>query len=164
MSYSSRALTPTEQRYSQLERECLSLVYGCEKNRIYLLGRQFTLYNDHKALIQIINNPRSNVPLCIERLTLRLHGFDFVFKHVKGENNISDYPSRHPVDTTRSYNETEQYVNFVAAAATPNAFSLDDVKMETKRDTLLQELAILIRSDQWYKLDKTPNNVSDVNA
>ena len=100
----------------------------------------------------------------LKRLTLRLHGFDFVFKHVKGENNISDYPSRHPVDTTRSYNETEQYVNFVAAAATPNAFSLDDVKMETKRDTLLQELAILIRSDQWYKLDKTPNNFSDVNA
>ena len=93
----------------------------------------------------------------IERLTLRLHGFDFVLKHVKGENNISDYSNRHPVATT-------QYVNFVAAADTPNAFSLDDVKMETMRDTLLQELAILIRSDQWYKLDKTPNNFTDVIA
>ena len=36
ISYSSRSLTETEQRYSQLERECLALVYGCEKNRLYI--------------------------------------------------------------------------------------------------------------------------------
>ena len=66
----------------------------------------------------------------------------FRLKHGKGEKNISDYstPCRH--DTIV---ETERYVNFVVAAATPNAFSLADVLIETKRDTLLQELAILIR-------------------
>ena len=58
ISYSLRALTETEQRYSQLERECLPIVYGCEKNRLYLLGRLFDIYNDHKALFHLINNPK----------------------------------------------------------------------------------------------------------
>ena len=76
ISYSSRALTETEQRYSQLERECLSIVYGCEKNRLYLLGRHFDIYNNHKALFHLINNPKSQIPLRIERMTLRLQHFN----------------------------------------------------------------------------------------
>ena len=72
VSFSSRALTKTEMNYAQIERECLALVYGCERNRLYLLGRQFTAYNDHKALVNILNNPKSTVPLRIKRLALRL--------------------------------------------------------------------------------------------
>ena len=45
VAYSSRAHTET--------------VYGCERNRLYLLGRQCTIYSDHKAIINILNNPRS---------------------------------------------------------------------------------------------------------
>ena len=72
VAYSSRALTETEKNYSQIERECLVIVYGCEKNKLCLLGREFTIYSDHKAIINILNNPKSVVPLRIQRLTLRL--------------------------------------------------------------------------------------------
>ena len=37
IAYSSRTLTPTEQNYSQLERECLTVVHACEKFRVYIL-------------------------------------------------------------------------------------------------------------------------------
>jgi hypothetical protein len=72
IAYCSRSLTSTEQRYSQIERECLGILYGCEKNRLYLLGRSFTVFNDHKALIYLFENPRSKIPLRIERMALRL--------------------------------------------------------------------------------------------
>ena len=65
IAYSSRSLTKAEQNYSQLERECLAVVYACEKNRLYLLGRHFEIYNDHKALVNILNNPKAKVPLRI---------------------------------------------------------------------------------------------------
>ena len=44
--YRSRALTETEKNYSQIERRCLAIACGCEKNRLYLLGREFTIYSD----------------------------------------------------------------------------------------------------------------------
>ena len=63
---------------------------------MYLLGQEFTIYSDHKAIINILNNPRSVVLLRIERLTLRLQAYDFKLADIKGEFSISDYPTRHP--------------------------------------------------------------------
>lgn len=156
VSFSSRALTKTEMNYAQIERECLALVYGCERNRLYLLGRQFTAYNDHKALVNILNNPKSTIPLRIERLTLRLQGYQFVLKHVKSDDNISDYPSRHPYDTAdESVAETtEEYVNQLAEYSCPNALTLDNIRQATKYDKLCQELIKLVQNRNWYTIEK----------
>ena len=83
VSYASRSLTETEQRYSQIERECLAVVYACERHRLYLLGRTFTIYTDKKPLVKIFSNPQSTVPLRIERMTLRISGYDFELKVCK---------------------------------------------------------------------------------
>jgi hypothetical protein len=39
--YASRALSEVEKRYSQVEREALAIVWGCERLRLYLLGKEF---------------------------------------------------------------------------------------------------------------------------
>ena len=83
-------------RYSQIERECLAVTYACERNRLYLHGKQFTIVNDNKALINILNNPKSKPPLRIERMLLRLQGYNFQTKYVQSAKNISDFLSRHP--------------------------------------------------------------------
>ena len=57
ISYASRSLTPIERKYSQTDREALALVWGIEHYRLFLIGSQFDLITDHKA---IFNNPRSN--------------------------------------------------------------------------------------------------------
>ena len=56
------------------------------------------MFNDHKALIQLFENPKSKIPLRIERMTLRLQAYDFDLKFTNGEFNISEYTSRHPVE------------------------------------------------------------------
>ena len=55
ISYSSRSLSTTEQRYSQLERECLSIVYVYQRHRVYLFGRTFKIYSDNKALVNLLS-------------------------------------------------------------------------------------------------------------
>ena len=50
ISNSSCFLTKTEQKYLQIERECFSVVYAFEYNNFYLNGRNFTVFNDHKAV------------------------------------------------------------------------------------------------------------------
>ena len=72
IAYASRALTPVECRYSQTEREALSIVWGVEYCLIYLYKQVFTLVTGHKPLEVIYGNPKSKPPLRIERWVLRL--------------------------------------------------------------------------------------------
>ena len=66
VSFISRSLTPTEQKYSQIEKEALALTWACEHFAEYLLGINFQLEIDHKPL----------VPLCtsknLEDLPIRI--------------------------------------------------------------------------------------------
>ena len=47
LSYASRSLTPVEQRYTQTDKEGLTLVWGIEKFRLFLLGSDFDVITDH---------------------------------------------------------------------------------------------------------------------
>ena len=48
MSFILRSLTPTEQKYSQIEKEALALTWACEHFAKLLLGIEFKLETDHK--------------------------------------------------------------------------------------------------------------------
>jgi len=160
ISYVSRSLSETEMRYSQIERECLAAVFACERNRLFLYGRSFSLINDNKALINILNNAKSKPPPRIERLLLRLQGYNFEAEYVSSQNNISDYFSRYPaiISTRKEINTIENHVNYMIHYAIPDALTIDDVKMATLADPTLSKLIELIRNEQWYKLDNLPDN------
>ena len=54
VAYASRALSPTEQSYAQIEKECMAIVFVCEKFDQYLHGRNIIhVETDHKPLIPI---------------------------------------------------------------------------------------------------------------
>ena len=92
IAYGSRAITPTESRYTQIEREALSVVFGCEHFHIYLAGWEFQIITDYKPLLYVWK--KITPPLRMFRLSLRLLPYKFVMKYQKGENNIADYLSR----------------------------------------------------------------------
>ena len=41
IAYASRSLNDAETRYSQIERECLAVHFGCTRFQMYLLGKNF---------------------------------------------------------------------------------------------------------------------------
>ena len=96
-------MSEVERRYSQIEKECLAIVYGCEKFHIYLYGRSFEIDSDAKALEYIFNNTNRKIPMRIERWTWRLLTYDFKIRHVPGIRNPVDYLSRHPVEDHNSH-------------------------------------------------------------
>ena len=147
ISNSSRSLNATEQRYSQLEREFLSIVCACQRHRVYLFGK---IYSDNKAPVNLLSRPSSKVPLRIERMILQLQGY------VKTEQNISDYISRHPDREQELIERTEvdKYVNFVTSTAVPKSFTLENIATTTKRDKVLQILKQTILNNEWKSMDK----------
>ena len=49
IAYASRALNPTQQKYSQIEKKTLAIVFGCEKFHHYVYGREFEIESDPLA-------------------------------------------------------------------------------------------------------------------
>ena len=76
--YTSKVLTPTEQRYAQIEKEALALTWVCEQFQEYLLGRQFHLHTDHKPLVSLLGSKvLDTLPVRIQRFRLRLMRFHY---------------------------------------------------------------------------------------
>ena len=55
--HASRALSDTETRYAQIEKELLSVVFGLEKFHQYTHGQKVKVQTDHKLLEAIIKKP-----------------------------------------------------------------------------------------------------------
>ena len=50
IAFASRSLAPAERKYSQLDKEGLSIIFGVRKFHQYLFGRKFTIQSDHRPL------------------------------------------------------------------------------------------------------------------
>ena len=76
VSFASRALSPTEQCYSTIDKEALGVTYGCEKNCDFLIGKTFHIETDHQPLISLLGGHKdlSDLPLRIMRFRMR-HAF-----------------------------------------------------------------------------------------
>ena len=149
VAYSSRACTETEKRYSQIERECLAATWGVEKNQHYLIGGRFNLITDHQPLVSLLNNPLKNAPLRIERMRVKLMGFDFVVKYRPGKNNPADWGSRHPdMQTLEDDQEVEVYVNMVTELKKIKATTLEEVRRETEDDELLKRVMHAVKTKE----------------
>ena len=48
--FASKSLNETEQRYANIERELLAVVFGCERFRTYIYSCSFEVESDHKPL------------------------------------------------------------------------------------------------------------------
>ena len=58
IAFGSRSPTETEMKYSQIEKEALAIVFGCEHFHLYLYGKSFEMETDHRPL-EYIFKPKS---------------------------------------------------------------------------------------------------------
>ena len=59
----SRLLSAAERNYSTYEKECLAVLFGCEKCRSYLEHKHFELHCDNLALCWLLNSERNRTSL-----------------------------------------------------------------------------------------------------
>ena len=95
IAFASKALTPTESRYANIERELLAVVFGLEKFHTYVFGKPLIVFSDHKPLENINKKPLSMAPPRLQRMLLRIQPYDVEIDYRPGKNMIyADYLSR----------------------------------------------------------------------
>ena len=98
IAYASRALTPTEQRYAQIEKEMLAVVFGCLKFHKLIYGKSnVTIESDHKPLESLVKKPIHASPMRIQKMMLKLQPYEFKLVYTSGKNiGLADALSRFP--------------------------------------------------------------------
>ena len=140
----SRCLTPTESRYSNIERECLAVLFGLEKFEYYLLGREVLVETDHSPLEQIFKKNLADVPSRLQRFILRCLKFDIQVQYKPGRTiPVADALSRvcFKLSKEKSTNETSE-VHFINTSSSLVDISM--VKEVTAKDPVMNLLKNMI--------------------
>lgn len=137
IAFASKALTKTEAKYPQTQREALAVVWGVEKFHFYLIGRDFHLVVDHQPLAFIFGgdgrfNKRATTRA--EGWALRLSTYRFDTQVVKSEQNIADYLSRESLHNSEPFNDYNGRHELSAITISVNPNFKNGLQAVTKRD------------------------------
>lgn len=160
IAYASKALTPTQQDYSQMEKEALAITFGCQRFHQYLFGKQFTVESDHKPLETIFKRPLDKCPFRLKHLKATLNQYSFVVRYKPGAKLfIADNLSRDSIDTC-NFNLVENLIDSQVLLleyvdVTDGTKSL--IKNETLLDGELQALKNQIVNGWPSTKDKIPD-------
>uniref|UniRef100_A0A803JLC0 Gypsy retrotransposon integrase-like protein 1 n=1 Tax=Xenopus tropicalis TaxID=8364 RepID=A0A803JLC0_XENTR len=179
VAFASRTLSPTEQRYAQIEKECLAIVFGCQKFDQYLHGKNLIkIESDHKPLESIFKKPLLGAPKRLQRMMLQLQKYNLNVTYKKGSQMyIADFLSRAPLSKTQVKPETPDYEIFSIYA--DNAFCkeleqinfaeylrvsdirLQQIQHHTERDEALQSLKTTVLSGWPDQKERVPICIRD---
>lgn len=86
IAFFSHQLKEREKRYSALEVELVGVVEACRHFLVYLLGAEFNLRTDHRALVYL--DSMKNTSARLMRWALALQPFSFKAAYTKGVSNV----------------------------------------------------------------------------
>ena len=136
VAYASRSLTNTERRYAQIEKELLSVVFGCERFHQYLFAKQVTVYTDHKPLVAIVDKPVNTASARIQRLLLRLQKYSIQLLYKPGKfHTIPDTLSRACVTGNMSDTVLEGEIEYMIDAVFESIDYPDSFKKLLAKET-----------------------------
>ena len=148
MAYASRALTPTESRYAQIEKELLSIVFAFKHFEPYVYGRDcVNVETDHQPLVSILTKPLDKAPCHLQRMLLQLQRYSLHVIYKKGSAMyLADTLSRaylHEVNTCRLAHSLEEVDHTMLLAIPPDR--LQKIKQASSDDIVLKELRSTIQ-------------------
>jgi hypothetical protein len=161
VEYASRALTPSERNWAQIEKESLSVLFGLERFDQYTYGRPVIVENDHKPLAAILKKPLSMAPKRLQDIMMRFYRYDVEFVFVKGVNLVlADTLSRAYLDTSiGNLDERARIMSVNTFGDIPDA-RLEEIREATLGDESLQTIINLVLEGWPENKRETPSCAS----
>ena len=149
IAYYLRTLTPTECKYSQIDKEALGIKCGVEKFFYYLFGRRFTPITDSKPLVHIFSPNKALPPLSATRMQhysiyLMSFNFDIVYLSTHEHGNADQLL---PVSTEElpELNTTDV---FMIQRMQQSPLNAEDIARETKKSKELKPLLKILQGSK----------------
>ena len=156
IAFASKALTDVEARYANIERELLSVVYGCERFHTYLYGQSFTVETDNKPLESIHLKHLMSAPPRLQKMLLRLQPYDIRIKYIPGkEMKVADVLSRISPCEKHAVPDMEVQIHEVCPQFSNDI--LDRIRKETAQDMELNTLKDIVYSGWPVKQNELPS-------
>ncbi len=152
VAFASRTLSKSEQNYSQIEKEALSLIYGVKKFHSYLFGCRFTLTTDHKPLTTIFGPKQGIPPLAAARLqrwALILAAYNYSIEYrPTGEHANADSLSRLPLKSPDGPVTSDEPAIFNVSQIESLPVTAKQLQAATRTDPVLSKVLKCI-TDGW---------------
>lgn len=159
IAYASRALTPTEQKYAQIEKEMLAVQFGCLRfHKLIYAKTDVTVHSDHKPLEALLKKPIHRSPLRIQRMLLRLQPYTFKLMYVRGKAmGLADCLSRLSIGKNPREDECLDEELMVCLIDTLAGTNYDQLVHATNMDDELQAV-------KWYIQSGWPEHRAEVDT
>ena len=157
VAFASKSLTPAEIKYAQIEKEMLSILFGCKKFHHYLYGREVQVRTDHKPLVAIHGKPLSQAPARLQRMLLQLQAYDLTLTHIPGKDiPIADTLSRKFLSDTYPQLSAgmDLHVHMVVSSSRMSSRRMEEVKTATQADPQMKVVMQLVH-DGWPESRKS---------
>ncbi|UYV77576.1 K02A2.6-like [Cordylochernes scorpioides] len=142
LAFASASFNDSQKQYSQIEKELLSIYYGCKKFEYLLLGHTFIIQTDHQPLLPLIQKPLTDISPRLQRIVMKLFAFDFKLQYRPGKCLIlADTLSRdtHPIDELPTpFLEDRRMVKLISANISDE--KLITLQKDTRGDTTLLKI------------------------
>ena len=137
-------MTETESRYSQIEKELLSVVFALDKFQQYACGRPVTVESDHKPLEAIAKKPLQCTPKRLQGMFLKIQKLDINIIYNPGSQMyLADTLSRAYLASTKNTKGNFEMVNALKILPVPEE-KHDEILKHTSEDEVLQLLKVVI--------------------
>ena len=162
--YASKALTETEQRYSNIKRKALALVWGLERFHYFIYGKQCTVHTDHKPLEAIFKKRLSSCPARLQRFVLRALKYHVTVKYVTGaEVPTADALSRISPQPTSGNNQLPQLdIHHITKSLPASPARLQQIREETAHDFTMSKLKEMVYKGWPEKREKMPRSIAQL--
>ncbi|XP_055604150.1 uncharacterized protein K02A2.6-like [Uranotaenia lowii] len=153
ISFASKALTETEKRYPQNQREALGAVWGVERFSFFLFGRHFTLRTDAQGVAFVLNRSRENSKRALTRAdgwALRLSPYSYKIEYIRGRENIADPSSRLYNGKDGPFEEDISPWEVASISFNTSGFLTESqIRDATSSDEILRKVLVSLDTENW---------------
>ena len=147
VAYASKSLTTSQQKYAQIVKEMLAIVFGCTKFHDYIYGIPgIRVETDHKPLEYILRKPLHQAPIRLQRMIMSLQKYPITICYKLGkELQVADTLSRSPLPEETSELEFKKCDINIFNSLPISENKLEEIKQKTLADSSLQELSKMFK-------------------